>query len=232
MAQPRWQSLSGAVGITLIFGVLFAPGPPPKASDSAAVLTGLLVGRRTLLVCGVLVAGFGVMALIWFLGMLAQRLQHGDDAPTSLTWAAMTGGAVGITLTFVGILIFSGTAFRAAAMGDPAVVRAAVDTGNMFIESSKYGFAVLIFATCAASTRNASLSRRTVWAGVVSAAILVASTFPPFLVVHGIGEFGGGIDVVGALPGFVWIVALSIAMASQPTTLEPVSVGGPDARCC
>jgi len=66
----------------------------------------------------------------------------------------------------------------------------------------------------------------------VSAAILVASTFPPFLVVHGIGEFGGGIDVVGALPGFVWIVALSIAMASQPTTLEPVSVGGPDTRCC
>jgi hypothetical protein len=219
----RWESLSGALGIALIFVVLFAPGAPPKASDSSSQLTALLMDRRPLLVGGVVAAGLGVMALLWFFGVLAARLHQLDDGAS---FAAVAGGGAGITLLFVGILIFGGTAFRAASMGDPSVVRVAVDTGNMFIESSKYGFAVLIVAICAAATRVELLSRRAVIAGYVAAAILVISTFPPFIVEHGIGEFGGGIDVVGALPGFIWIIALSISMAGKAPEHEGrVTVG-------
>jgi hypothetical protein len=50
-------------------------------------------------------------------------------------------------------------------------------------------------------------------AGVIAAAILVMSTVPPFLVDNGIGQFGGGIDVGGGIPGFLWIIVLSVAMA-------------------
>jgi thymidine phosphorylase len=51
--------------------------------------------------------------------------------------------------------------------------------------------------------------------GVIAAAILVVSTVPPFLADRGIGQFGGGIDVVGGLPGFVWIIALSVMMTRR-----------------
>ena len=94
-------------------------------------------------------------------------------------------------------------------------MRSVVDTGNMFIETGKYGFAVLILATCAAPGATSFLTGRMKTSGVVAAAILVLSTAPPFLADHGIGQFGGGIDVVGGLPGFLWIIAISVIMTRR-----------------
>ena len=215
MEQRRWHSLSGAVGFALLFAALFLPGPPPKADDSASALTANLVGHRAALVKGTLVAGLALMALLWFFGILGDAIQRNDEAGPSLSLVAVLGGVMGIALMFIGMLLFSGAAFKAATMSDPALVRATVDTGNMVIEASKYGFAVLILATCASSERHSFLSHRMMLSGVIAAAILIASSFPPFLVDHGIGQFGGGIDVLGGIPGFAWIVALSISMARR-----------------
>ena len=214
MRHRSWHSLSGAVGFALLFAALFLPGPPPKAGDSASALTANLVEHRDALVKGILVAGLALMALLWFFGILGDAIRRNDEAGPSLSFVAMLGGLMGIALMFIGMLLFSGAAFKAANMGDPALVRATVDTGNMVIEASKYGFAVLILATCA-SGRHPFLSHRMILSGLIAAAILVASSFPPFLVDHGIGQFGGGIDVLGGIPGFAWIVALSISMARR-----------------
>jgi hypothetical protein len=216
MTATRWHALSGAVGAALVFTALFLPGPPPKANDAATVLTADLVQHRTALVAGMLLAGTGFMALVWFIGVLGGALRRHEDPGAPLSLAAVAGGVVGVILLLVGMLVFSGVTFRAASMGNAAVVRAAVDSGNMLIEASKYGFAVLILATCAA---KGLVSPRFAAAGVVSAAILVLSTFPPFLVDHGVGQFGGGIDVLGGMSGFVWIVALSVNMARPSVAL-------------
>jgi hypothetical protein len=214
MASKPWHSWSGALGLGLVFVALFLPGPPPKTDDTAAALTANLTEHRTALVDGILIAGLGVMALLWFLGVLANTLRR--DAPSgSYAHAAFAGGMAGTLLIFVGMLLFSGTAFRAAGMGDQTLVRATVDTGNMMIETGKYGFAVLILATCAAASDSNLLSRRMIIAGVIAATILALSTIPPFLADHGVGEFGGGIDIVGGIPGFLWIFALSVQLARR-----------------
>ena len=214
MGVKRWHSWSGAIGLALVFVALFLPGPPPRAQDTSAALTANLVEHRTALVTGVLVAAAGVVALLWFFGVLAERLASASGH-LGYAYAAVAGGVVGLLLIFIGMLLFSGTAFRAATMGDQAVVRATVDTGNMLIEAGKYGFAVLIAATCAASTDGRLLSRRNSWMGLVSAVILVVSTVPPFVTDHGVGEFGGGIDVLGGIPGFLWIIVLSVQLARR-----------------
>jgi hypothetical protein len=208
----RWEALTGAVGLSIVFVALFLPGPPPKTEDTAAALTANLVEHRTALVDGTLAAGLGLMAMLWFFGVLGARLGWRDRSDSPLPLIAMLGGVIGIALMFVGMLLFAGAAFRAASMGDQALIRSVVDTGNMLIEASKYGYAVLIVATCASSGAVSFLSRRMRVAGVVAAAILVVSTVPPFLADHGIGQFGGGIDVLGGVPGFLWIVVLSVAM--------------------
>src|SRR4051794_26048604 len=210
MLRHGWQSLSGALGLALIFIALFLPGPPPKTDDTTQQLTRALVDQRGALVYGVLLAGFGVMAMLWFVGLLADALRQ---SPSS--WIAALGGIAGTTLLFIGMLLFAGTAFTAARLGDAPLVRSVVDTGNMVIEASKFGFAVLIAATCAANPDRQLVSPRMARVGLAVAAVLVLSTIPPFIVRHGIGQFGGGVDVVGGIPGFVWIIALSVVMSRR-----------------
>jgi hypothetical protein len=211
----RWDSLSGAGGLIILFVALFLPGPPPKTEDTAAALVANLLSHRAALVDGVLLAAVGLMALLYFFGSLGAGLNRSDQSGSPLPLAAAIGGVVGVTLMFVGMLLFAGVAFRAASMGDEALVRSVVDTGNMLIETSKYGFAVLILATCASAARSSFLSRRMVVTGVAAGGVLVVSTVPPFLASHGVGQFGGGIDVIGGIPGFIWIVALSVVMVGR-----------------
>src|SRR5436190_1140496 len=106
MLRGSWQRLSGALGLLLIFIALFLPGPPPKTDDTTQQLTRALVDHRSALVYGVLLAGFGVMAMLWFVGVLGDALRH---SPSSLT--AIVGGVVGATLLFIGMLLFAGAAF-------------------------------------------------------------------------------------------------------------------------
>jgi hypothetical protein len=219
----RWQSLSGIVGMTLLSIALALPGPPPKASDSAASLRATLVHHRGAFVSGILLAAVGLMALLWFVGVLTSTLRSHEPADSPRSAIALGGGVAGVLLIFVGMVVFGGAAFRTARMGDQFVVRAAVDTGNMLIEGSKFALAVLIFATCGTGLTGSRLSRRFVTAGRVAGALLVLSAFPAFLTDHGLGQFGGPFDLGGTAPGFVWLALLSVVLA-QAGPIEPVAV--------
>src|SRR6266550_400999 len=107
MVLRRWESLSGAVGLGIVFVALFLPGPPPKTDDTAAALTASLVAHRTALVDGMLLAGLGLMALLWFYGVLADRLTARERRASSFAMAAVAGGLMGIALMFVGMLLFA-----------------------------------------------------------------------------------------------------------------------------
>jgi heme-degrading monooxygenase HmoA len=130
---------------------------------------------------------------------------------------------------FVGMATFAGAAFRTAALGDQFVVRAAVDTGNMLIEASKFGFAVLIVATCVGEALP-SLSSRFRTAGLVAAAALVLSAVPPFVVERGVGQFGGPIDLAGGVPALVWLSVLSISLAKTRWAFRLRWAPGPSRR--
>ena len=225
--NTRWQSLTGILGMALLSIALVLPGPPPKASDSAASLQASLVHHRSAFVNGVLLAAVGLMALLWFVGVLTATLRSYELADSARPAIALAGGVAGVMLIFVGMVLFSGIAFKVAEMGDHFVVRAAVDTGNMLIEGSKFAFAVLIFATCGPGLMGSRLSPKFVTAGQVAGALLVLSAFPAFLTDRGVGQFGGPIDLGGTVPGFLWLALLSLVLA-QP--LPPFRVpwgGGP-----
>src|SRR5437660_7690787 len=107
------------------------------------------------------------MLLLWFYGVLGDRLTPRGQRASSFAIAAVVGGLTGIALMFVGMLLFAGAAFRAASMGDDALVRSVVDTGNMLIEAGKYGFAVLFVGACASPGASSFLTRRMTTAGLV-----------------------------------------------------------------
>ena len=197
----------------MLFVALVLPGAPPKADDSVARLSATLTEHRAAFVRGTVLAGAATVALLWFVAVVAASIRDADSANDAAAIAATVGGSVALVFMFAGMLLFNGVAFKAVAIGAPAVVRAAVDTGNMVIESSKLGFAVLILAVCAPTGSRSPVSPFMRRAGQVTALLTLASSIPPYFADHGIGQFGGAVDVLGGIPAFAWLLGLSIVLA-------------------
>ena len=218
MSDPRRRRLDAATGLVFVLLMtvaLFLPGPPPKAEDSVDLITAMLVRERDAFLVGGYVAGLAAMAYLWFLGSVRDYLdRHGADEPEPA--AAVAGGVFAIALMLTGITTIGGVAFAAARLGDPALVRAANDTGTFLIETSKFGFAVFVLAVSRAGMARNGAARGILpgWLiglGAVSVVLMVASAAALFRD-HGIFQFGGVIDVAGSAPGLLWIAALSLVM--------------------
>ena len=214
MERSRIAGASGAIGIGLLLVALFLPGPPPKSSDSVAHLTQVLIDKRTLLLVGTGVAGVGAAAFLWFLGTLHRflRTEAGADGEAAV---ASAGGVAAVILMLVGVSITSALALGTAGAGDAPLIRAGTDLGNILIELSKLGLAVLVAATCVAARRASLFDARMTAVGLAAAAVLVVSALPPFLADHGIWQFGGGPEVGGGVPGAAWVIWLSVHLAGR-----------------
>jgi hypothetical protein len=216
MADPDARRLDAAAGAA--FAILMAvalalPGRPPRASDDAEKIVAILTDRRTAFLVSGYVAGLAAMAYLWFLGSVRDYV--GGRAVTSLTATATAGGVFAITLLLLGMLMFNGTAFAAARLGDPALVRAFTDTGNSAIETSKFGFAVFVLALSRCGAASGRLPRWLTRLGLVSALLMVGSAVALF-VDRGILQFGGVVDIAGGIPALLWISALSVVMIREP----------------
>ena len=219
LIPQRFDAATGVAFVVLITAALLLPGRPPKADDSIETITALLIERREAFLFGGYIAGLAAMAFLWFLGGVRDYLRVLGAA--ELTTAACASGTFAITLMVVGMMMFNGVAFVAARLGDPPLVRALTDTGNGVIEMTKFGFAAFILAVCRAAAPTGRLPCWLIRFGAGSAVLMVASAVALF-VDHGIFQFGGVIDLGGAIPAELWIATLSIIMMR----------GWPDAEVC
>ncbi|TMB45037.1 MAG: hypothetical protein E6J55_07490 [Deltaproteobacteria bacterium] len=169
----------------------------------------MLLNRRLAFLVGSYVAGLAAMAYLWFLGGVRDYLRaRGADG---LGVAACAGGVFAITVMLLGMAMFSGVAFVAARLGDPPLVRALTDTGNIVIETSKFGFAVFVLAVSSSGCEAGAFPRWLVRLGIASVVLMLVSAVALFLD-HGVFQFGGLIDLGGAVPVLVWIGGLSVVM--------------------
>jgi hypothetical protein len=212
MASTTRRRLDAATGVAfavLMSVALALPGQPPRASDDADTIAAILIDRRGAFLVSGYVAGVAAMAYLWFLGTVRAHL-GGRDA-THLAAAASAGGVFAITVLLLGMMMFNGTAFAAARLGDPALVRAFTDTGNGAIEFSKFGFAVFVLAISRSGASSGLLPRWLTRLGALAVVLMVGSAVSLF-VDRGILQFGGPIDVGGGVPALLWIAALSTVM--------------------
>jgi hypothetical protein len=111
----------------------------------------------------------------------------------------------------LGLLLCYAAVYRVAGQHQDSLVRALSDGGNAAIEMSRFGFATFIAGICLANRQSPRFARALANLGLVSAAVLVVTAIP--LSAEGsFTQFGGGLDIIGGIPGFLWILTLSLAM--------------------
>jgi hypothetical protein len=194
---------AGLIGLAL-----FLPGAPPKAHDSASEIAATLADKRPAVLAGMYIAGLALVAWLVFMGVIREWLV----ATPGIATTAITAGVFGVAFQVLGMLLFYGASFKVAGAHQDAVVRGLTDAGNATIEMSKFAFAAFIAAICHAGGRR--LPAWLVRLGGVAAATLVL-TAVPLVTETSVLQFGGGVDLAGALPGFVWIVAFSVVLVRR-----------------
>lgn len=213
--RRRLDAASGVAFVVLVTLALALPGQPPRADDPLEKVTAVLVDHRAAFLASGYIAGLAAMAYLWFLGSVADYLRPaGRGDATATAWA---GGVFAITLLLLGMAMFGGVAFVAARVGAPALVRAFTDTGNTAIETSKFGFGVFLLAVSRAGAVGGQLPRWLTRLGLLVVPFILLSAVSLF-VDRGPFQFGGAIDVGGAVPALMWIVALSVVMMRKAVT--------------
>lgn len=223
--RRRW-ALCGLVFVILDAVALFLPGAPPKASDSAAHIAGVLTTHRPQVMAGMYISGLALIALVFFLGALRTWLDR-IGADPALVLAASGGALLAMAVQLVGLLLFYGATFKVAGQHHDPLVRALTDGGNAAVELSKFGFAAFILAVCLAARHE--LAARFIALGLAATGLLLASAIA--LVSEGsFAQFGGGLDLIGAAPGVLWIAALAVLAsrgdAESPATARMAAAAG------
>jgi hypothetical protein len=209
----RAAASTGAIGIAALLIALFLPGPPPKTTDTVTHLTNVLVHKRHLLLAGTYLAGLGALSFMWFLGHLAQFL-HKHTRRLAPIATALIGGLASVIAMLTGIALVSGAALRAASLpGAGPTIRALIDGGNILIEISKFGLAALVLAITNALWQTKVLPKRALHIGVAAGTLSVLSALSPFIADHGLWQFGGPPELLGAAPSAVWTIYLSLTIA-------------------
>jgi hypothetical protein len=226
-ADPPYTRLSAASGALFILAfnlALFDLGAPPKASDTAGKIASILIHAHSRILHGMYLAGVAIMFGIWFFATVRGWLTRATEgAQTPLADAAFAAGLFAIGLGALGMLLFYGAAYKVAGQGGLSAVRALTDAGNAAIELTKFPLATFILAVSLSASGARLLPRWFTHAGALSALVLLASAIPLFAQ-GSFTQFGGGLDIIGAIPAVIWILTLSLMMAkrAQPRTSSPV----------
>ena len=213
--ENRSAGWAGVLFVALLNAVLFAPGAPPKANQSAAAIAASLADDRTVILAGTFVAGLASICAIWFFTAIPAWVRAGDGSGDAAATAAAGGGLFAVMLILVGLLLFFGATFDATVRGSLPTVRAFTDAGNATIEMSKFG-TVLFVGGLLAATRGTDLLPRPirVWGAV---AIPVALISAVALFSRGdLTQFGGPLDLLGGGPAVAWILAVAIVQIRRP----------------
>lgn len=211
-SHSRAAGASGIAFVALMFGALFAPGQPPRASDSAARIAAALADDRGVILVATWVAGLGLVAAIWFFAGVAGWIgARARPAERSLASGAAASGVIGVLLTVLGLLLFYGATYEVAGRHELAVVRGLTDAGNATIEMGKFGIAAFVAAASLIGARAGRLGSGLARLGLLSATAALVSTIALFAE-GSFTEFGGPLDLLGGAPAILWLLALSVLM--------------------
>ena len=216
MDERRWERWAAASGILFVAATLvgtFLPGTPPKPDDPISKIQSFFADHRTKELTGLILAGVGILALIWFLGVLRTVLRRGEGGAGRLSALAFGGG-----LVVAAVAIVSGSAtltltYRIATSPDatPGLVRALFDFGNLCGTLIGFPAAALLGAASLVILRTGVLNKGLGWLGMLAAVANLAAMSQLY---YKAGSWapGGSASFIPFLLAALWTLVASIAM--------------------
>lgn len=199
--SASWRSrapLTGVVAVVLLVISGAVGGEPPDIDVSSEEAVSFYTDNEGAQLASALLAGYGALFLLFFLGALRAALRRGEGESNWLSAVAFGGGLV---LT-VGITIFSGLTFTLADAGDslePAAVQAINALNVDLFFPVAVGFASLLLASGISALGSGALPRWLAWAAVVIGVVAISP----------LGFFG-------FLAGMLWILVTAVVLSRSP----------------
>jgi uncharacterized membrane protein YhaH (DUF805 family) len=189
-ALERWSALGGAVYVVLfIVGAWFSFSGQPDTSKSQDKVIAYWKdgGHRDKVNIGWILVALGVLALLWFIAALRQRMRAADENGFLMSVATI-GGVLYATTTLIAFSLE--TAIKT--MSDdtfhhevyPALIHAADDTGWVIHAAGSVGVASLIIAASIAAKRLGAISNGLAVVSIVVGVLSLGAIafFPAFLI--------------------------------------------------
>ena len=214
LRRGAWSGCLGVLAVGLLVVALVLPGRPFRTSDTAPAMHAALLDHRRAFLVSTWLAGLGLVGFLVFLLALRARLDRREGASTANL--AVLGGLASWLLTLVGMAVFAGLALGGGQM-PVAALTAMVGVGNAMIEVGKLPLALLLAAVAHGAAGGRLLPRRTAGLLYLAAAIGTISSLPPFLADRGAWQFGGPLDLLGAVPATVALLWLTVQVARTPS---------------
>ena len=224
MANVNWERLARATGIVFVVLALSAflvIGNQPKVGDSSTDIASFYTDHRSRVLTGIVLFGFAFLALIWFVGAVANTLRQAGEGRLAATGIVLA--AVWVALQASVTMVAGGLALNIAAAGDDGGVLVALNTltwtGDVF---AAFLLAGLFAATTIGLVRAKILPSWYGWLGLVAtlAAVLRATNWAR----DGFWSPSGDYIIVMIVTGLAWTLVTSILLVRR----SPATEGTPE----
>jgi hypothetical protein len=198
--------------------VVFAAltGGAPAATDPGADVVDYVTTNQGRLQGAAVVAGFAMVAALWWVGGLSQALRRAGDGDPGLALTALAGGALAAAAMVTNALILGTVATDIEELGADGV-GVWWTMSRLSFGAVLFGLLVVITATTWAAVQWHLFRPWFRWAGV---ALAIASAFGAAT----IGFDAAGIQVVAGIAillDSVWILLVSLDLWRDPTLAAP-----------
>ena len=221
MDENRWERYGAAAGVAFAVLVLisfFMLPSPPHVNASFRKIGDFYANHRKAVLTSNVLAVFGSLAFIWFLGHLRHVLNRAEGGVEALSPIVYGAGMAGVVVAIMGVIPTSVLAFSSqeeAINSNAGIVRLLYDTNT--IMNSLLLLAVGLFAVAGAfaMVRKELVGPWLGWVGMGVAGLTWATGVAGFYVTTYSG-FWTGFGIVAVMSFVAWVLAASVVMLRRP----------------
>ena len=221
MDENRWERYGAAAGIAFAVLVLisfFMVPSPPHVNASSVKIGDYYTNHRNTILTANLLAAFGALAFIWFLGHLRHVLNRAEGGVEALSPIVYGAGMATVVVAIVGALPATVLAFsshEAAINSNPGIVRVLYDMNTIMYSLLLLTAGLFAVAAAFAMVRKELVGPWLGWVGMAVAILAWASGIAGFYVTTYSG-FWTGFGIVATLAFVAWVLAASVVMLRRP----------------